>query len=93
MGVWHFLAIGAIVVASWQVSVLYRRRCSCAPKELHWHGALEFNATFFSLQFLLLWFVGREKSGSWIIFALGLTLGLLVLRRFVRNWRKSGSLK
>ena len=89
MSLWYLALIVAVVLASWQVAALYTRKCRCTERQLSWHGALEFNATFFALQLLLLWFVGREKQDSWIAGAIGLALVFFVARRFWRNWDRS----
>ncbi len=91
MSLWYLVALGAIVLCSWRTSELYTRRCRCTERHLSWHGALEFNLTFFALNFLLLWFITREREGAWFSGALGCGLLLILMRRFWRNWEKPGA--
>lgn len=87
MSPWYLVAFVGIFAASWWVSELYSRKCLCRESHQKWHGALEFNATLFSLLFLLLWFVTRSKDGSWVMGAIGLLLAMIVARRFWINWK------
>ena len=86
MGFWYVLATLVSMVASAWVSERYSRKCRSTAKQPYDHGAHEFNATFFALQFLLLWFLAHEWSDAWLFACIGSILALYVIARFWRNW-------
>lgn len=87
MSLWHLLAVVGILGASFWVAQYYSDNCRANGTRLRWHGALEGNTTFFSLQFIFIGAVSNHPDG-WFAGALGIGLALIVLRRFVKNWRR-----
>lgn len=86
MSIWYLAWIPAALAVSWVVSDFYSNRCRCTERRLSSHGAMEFNATFFALQFIFAWIIFRERPDSWIFAAVGGSLAFFVIRRFWVNW-------
>ena len=85
MNLWYLLIFPAIIGFSWWVSRQYSDRCKINGTRYRWHGAFEFNATFFGSFFLILWFIS-DKPGNWVFAVIGGFLLAVVARRFWVNW-------
>lgn len=85
MSIWYAFAVVAFIIVSWVVANLYSDNCLNTEKNSRYHGALEFNATFFSLVMFLLAYASKNTFFLFI----GTALGLIVIRRFWLNWAGS----
>lgn len=87
MTLWYLLVVLGIVAASFWVAHLYSINCRENETRFRAHGALEGNLTFFSLQFVFVSCISNHPD-TWIVGAIGLVLGAIVVARFVKNWRQ-----
>lgn len=86
---WIPVAILVSFVISYFVSSAYSAFCrpSKNSAERNWQGAMEANATFFALAFLMFW-LSSNKSGSWVFGAIGSALAFFVAWRFWTNFER-----
>jgi hypothetical protein len=87
MSLWYLLVVIGIVAASFWIAHLYSIHCRANGTTLRWHGALEGNLTFFSLQFVCVGLLTGHADG-WVVSTMGVALGIIVVMRFAKNWRQ-----